>query len=524
MKNFAFIFCIFIAVTAIVTFVSCHGNDPSPDPTPKVTDAWFENQANLDSIAQIYAATQDPTKFVRGSFVTAARLPVRSADMAKLTQLSQILDMAKNSKCRFDVNSAMLMLAEKIILSDAQCDALVVLWKQYGLTFVTGSNGAFCISSAQASKFTAEMLLNLFYTDARPVSITKAEELQPMCAQVSAWANAGQQVIVTVGPFSTSADSLVYLRQLWHPNIRVTMNPGITANITRHPTEPYILNSLYGMTGAPINVVVPNNPKALGGLNATCVDDTTFALMRTAVTADKADGTYRANVVGSDGNLINPIIGTYCRFTDYSPAGGISADGVKMIPFDVSKVFAGTYGNEDGSYYMTAASFMGACGGQIPNDPQKLPCLLRTHQNILLTLSSDPKYQGIATQYGASFSGMRIAYKDFSKVSGQAPLVYIFQRPTASSVAGDVTLAAGKYILETDTVKDSGGWSEWEQIASGTIQWNDVLNNAKKRMNEEVTVQEPSTIWPEQASSNSINSSKVLRLDFTSVMARSTQK
>jgi len=487
-----------IAVTGATALIlaACKSNEPANTPQPNTAEPiYYMNQTDLGNLAEMMDFVNNKSRYIIASFAPGTHISVGAGDFDKLNQFLGLLNLGSD-KVKFDMNGAVLVPAEKINLTDAQCDTLVSLWNK-GLQFTAGA-GAFWITSAQASKFTADMLRNLMFSDARPINIAREEDLGPQCSAALQSAKNGERVLLTVGPFTMNADSLMLLRNMWddngiHPNINAVFAKGTKAEVKRHPTEPDVLNSLLGMKGEPIDLVIYDNPKAPGKLNATCVNDTTSALLETKTTkalGGKNPGTFIARTVNQKGELVNPIVTTYYSYTGYDPTGNnLSVDGVKMVPFNISKACAGIYGGEDGSYYILAASYLEVLNGENPLEGDKILFTWNANEAVKLSVSKDQKYAGSASYDGKSVTGARIAYRDFYQIYGDV-LGRLFLRPPPYSIDDQIKIQMepGNYILLANDKPIETGWSEWSQIASLMVTQDDVIANAKKRMGEELSV------------------------------------
>ena len=81
---------------------------------------------------------------------------------------------------------------------------------------------------------------HVFYFDARPVTISNANELESKCKEAAQLVATGQKVMVTLtGTWNLNAGQLAPFRLLSHATITVTMD--------KHPTSSYELNSVYEM-------------------------------------------------------------------------------------------------------------------------------------------------------------------------------------------------------------------------------------------------------------------------------------
>jgi hypothetical protein len=307
---------------------------------------------------------------------------VKSTHFGDLGQLLEWMrTAAADTKIRFKLNwnnHFVYAAEENIVLTEAQCDILKEL------PFGVGSNGVmFKIPRPASGKFNADQLLLLRIAGAPLLTVSASKEFSEKTRQAEALAAAGEEAEVqfTKGADGKSievpADSIVNLRRLWNPKIKVIPGNGeVNAVVSRHPTEPFVINSLWGLNGkVAVNVVLeyagktvdgegkPINPVA--GKPATVFNDSTAYLLNTLATSDetlgsgkgKQPGTYVANVKNRNGKLDNPIVACYGRagFRGNMERNA-TVDNIEPVSFDLTEVHAGTYRNENGGWYMIKES------------------------------------------------------------------------------------------------------------------------------------------------------------------------
>jgi hypothetical protein len=400
-------------VVAATALSSCDKDDPVTPPTPPsvpdtpvvelIDTARYENISDFlkfsFQIQNMDINSKKENYVVIISFEQNAKLVVFQTDFVVISTLDEVL---KRSNVRFAANGAVLIpAADKIVLTDGECDVLSDLWVQ-GVQFGIGENGArFYINQAQEKKFPIDRQKKLLgWTDARPLVIQSEKDFGKNCAEAEELAKSGRVAVTLTGNWNMNADSLVHFRRiLRHPNIFVTAasDAKITATVTRHPTEPYVLNSVDGYAGVPIDIVLDGeNAKTadgaviqtqiLGGIPATVFNDSTFNYALTKATEAKQPGTYCLRFVDKNRTLTDPVVATYAESPKDSP--NKSDDGSAAMPLDVIRLYYGCFGKENGSLVILSASGAIVNGGY---DKYQLKPILG-NKNFELWYSENPVF------------------------------------------------------------------------------------------------------------------------------------
>lgn len=377
---------------------SCGSDEPTPQPPEppepptviKIDTVRYEDMADVAGfkyrISTMDANSQKENTVVFIGFAKSANLIVSQTDFPVLFTLDAIL---KRSNVRFTPNGAILTPAQdKIVLADQQCDVVASLWNQ-GLKFGTDGNGCrFYISSAQKDKFSDEMQSCLGYTDARQIVITKGSELAAKCAEAEMLAQREKVSVEFRGDINLDADKLPEFRKILRNNNIAVFNAdaAITVTTTGSLVTPHQTASLWGWQGKPVKLVVKKNTKAMGNMDPVIGGDSVFYLMRTAATAEKQPGNYAIDIVDEDGNLINPVVGTYSPSSKLYPDKAY--DGSPAVPLDITRLYYGCFNKENGSLIILRESGAIVNGGYVKYN--LIPHI--SNVNVELWYSEDPKF------------------------------------------------------------------------------------------------------------------------------------
>ena len=405
------------------TFSSCGGSNepapPVPPPPPvKVDTVRYVDQTNLDKMLEAVGNMNKDKTYVIWTFQNGVLIPLyaNETDAVRLNQLND-LSVIQPSKGVYNPNGAKFIPGnDKIILTDELCAALAKQWQwnnNQGVKFdFNGNNIGFWINSGQSGKFTQEMLQKLFYTDARPVNATNANELDAKCKEALDMAKQGQKVMFTMsGNWNINAKQLIALRLLNHPNIVTVNNATITVTMNEHPTRAYELNSPYyanngNWVGNKIMLKTMANPKAFKGENTMLPNDTTLRMLNTAATAGKQN--YAYNFVDDSGKAANPMVGLWTKWdgnqvSDYEKI----IQTVDLQPPEWMDFSAGfdmdTYIGGDGGFKILMEALAKANKGI--NSPNGRDYYIPFISKVNLNVTQNPKYQG---EYDHYYKGQKL--------------------------------------------------------------------------------------------------------------------
>lgn len=308
------------------------------------------------------------------------------------------------------------------------------------------TGATFTVSDEDFAKFGVyQFAVGKKFTADTTIVINSAAEFGEKLHEARRLADTGTNVAVRFdgGELTLPADSAMLLRNLWntsnsggahfHQNIRIEKSNGELNFIqNRHPTEPMVPNSLWGLNGlVAVNWILADNSVQssngrpvlpVGGVPATVCNDSTVWLLRTLATQGKKTGEYVANVKDESGKMTDPVMACQNYFIT-PPVSGLfttvdEPHTTSDTRMNVQELYYDEYNGKSGSLAMILASYARVNERYLKGetrDELRPVCVSPGQFNFYY--SADPKYLDKDRYVAVDFFNMNI-YMAFRTLLG----------------------------------------------------------------------------------------------------------
>ncbi|MDR0844398.1 MAG: hypothetical protein LBN71_04195 [Tannerella sp.] len=441
LKNLVSAVVVGVLLSATVLTACGNGDDDAPSELSEEQNDIV--QINITSMTdinnnmiKIENAATNPTQSANVKFTQNVKINMIKSDLKTLDKLFLI-----PGNISINTNGAVVIPAEDIVLSDAECGILVKLWNK-GLKF-SQSVSKLSIFPEQKSYFTAEMLQNLTIVNSSEIVVTNVDEFLAKTEQAkqAAAKNPITFVLDAKNELNMPAEYLTEFYKLDNQNIRVVQTPGtvINALATKNPTPESALNPLYNFRGTVrINLLISENAKAPGGINAVIASDSSFYAGFSTESVNIENAVFTV-LDAKTKKPINPVFARYAYQSQYTstiaPQIDVGNHGLidpqydagSDVPQHITEVQVGDgHHNETRSLEHLYHSFMTANHrGSLSftnltppyNDfnfsPRFIP--IGITGPVTFNISTDPKYKRtVPHPTKGNFTGICIAGEDFA--------------------------------------------------------------------------------------------------------------